>query len=215
MDVKQAVTEVGMQVASSPTCCIVDAVSSIGHTDLCPEAIELLEENKLDKQDGVEINLEQTTLCENPSLDRSLKDNFICPICQGLLVRTRVLGCGHHFCRECLHRWIKLRRMCPMCRQSVATCVTSLFIDTFLDDVIDLCGKDELKQQRWQRKKEQESLDLDEVIMTRVPTEMATMMISNYAQTISSYSQSVINNSAANITDNWTQASTTGQVTRD
>lgn len=190
VDVKQAMTEVGMQVASSPTCCIVDAVSSIGHPELCPEAAELLADLKPENQEGIDINLEQVTLCDNSLLDRTLKDNFTCPICQSLLVRARVLGCGHQFCRECLHKWIKLRRMCPMCRQPVIACVTSLFIDTFLDDVIEQCGSEELKQQRWQRKKEEESSALDMTNLTRIPTEMATMMISNYAQTISSYSQS-------------------------
>ncbi|VDP84570.1 unnamed protein product [Echinostoma caproni] len=211
MDMKQNVTEVGMQVASTPTCCIVDAVSSTGHVELCPEAQELLGELKCENQDSVTVNLETISVIENITLDRTVKDNFSCPICQGFLVRARVLGCGHQFCRECLYRWLKLRRMCPMCRQPVVACVTALFVDTFLDDVVDHCGNDELKRQRQLRKQEKASASLDEGPVTRIPTEMTTMMISNYAQTISAYSHGLSHASSGMTTDNWTQANTMDQ----
>jgi hypothetical protein len=40
-----------------------------------------------------------------------------CPICSNH-VREPIeyLACGHVFCRDCIHRWSRVNRVCPLCR---------------------------------------------------------------------------------------------------
>ncbi|KAL2483335.1 putative E3 ubiquitin-protein ligase [Forsythia ovata] len=52
-----------------------------------------------------------------------LRDNVQCPICLGIIKRTRtVMGCLHRFCRECIDKSIRLgNNECPACRMHCAS----------------------------------------------------------------------------------------------
>ncbi|MCD7466855.1 hypothetical protein HAX54_003898 [Datura stramonium] len=47
-----------------------------------------------------------------------IRTNVQCPICLGIIKRTRVvMGCQHRFCRECIDKSMRLgNNECPACR---------------------------------------------------------------------------------------------------
>jgi hypothetical protein len=44
------------------------------------------------------------------------KSNEDCSICLSKLYNIEMLYCGHQFHTECINRWIKYKRTCPICR---------------------------------------------------------------------------------------------------
>ncbi|GAA29767.2 uncharacterized RING finger protein C548.05c [Clonorchis sinensis] len=195
MNTKDNVSEVGMQVCNDTSRCIVDSGSYNNSHQLCPEALGLIQQVET-KADVDLVNLEMVQITDNPTIDVLIKEKFVCPICHGLLVRARILVCGHHFCRECLYCWFKVSHMCPMCRRPGRLNVAAWGIDTFLDELVQACENEELKMQREHRKAEHTSVALDEM---ESHTTLVTTVTSNFAQTISAYSQGIT-------TDTWTQA---------
>ncbi|KAF5398796.1 RING finger protein [Paragonimus heterotremus] len=190
------VSEVGMQASSGQFACVVDAVSCKDLDNICPEAAQLA--HQIETHVDVEsVILDMHTLSDDTAIDRLLKEKFICAICHGLLVRARVLNCGHHFCRECLYYWFRLRHMCPMCRSPGNMSFPSPYTDSFLDDVVMHSNNEVLTVQRTRRKLEKASACLD--TSNTVGADEPSGMMSSYAQTVSSYSHGVT-------TDNWTQA---------
>lgn len=45
-----------------------------------------------------------------------LKDDFMCAICNDLIVVPVSLSCGHNFCQSCISKWLDTNPKCPMCR---------------------------------------------------------------------------------------------------
>ena len=44
-------------------------------------------------------------------------EDVVCPICQDVLEAPRRLsGCTHHFCLNCIERWLQDHDTCPSCR---------------------------------------------------------------------------------------------------
>ena len=43
----------------------------------------------------------------------------MCIVCRDLFVLPSTLMCGHTFCEECLHGWLKRQHTCPTCRSPV------------------------------------------------------------------------------------------------
>ncbi|CAH8582994.1 unnamed protein product [Heterobilharzia americana] len=146
------------QVAEILPTCLVDAQSyTHQRNENTTEILNQLETYK----NTTFINLDNIQLTENTVLDQLIKESFTCSICQGLLVRARLLSCGHQFCRECLYYWFKIRHTCPLCRTRVYTNVPARHVDNFLDELIDQCYSEELKHQRKGRKFESTSELLD------------------------------------------------------
>ncbi|KAI1294943.1 E3 ubiquitin-protein ligase NRDP1 [Halotydeus destructor] len=50
-------------------------------------------------------------------LNPDLEEEFTCVICCGIIREPVVTQCGHTFCRNCVTRWIKTERNCPVCRK--------------------------------------------------------------------------------------------------
>jgi len=50
-------------------------------------------------------------------LNEDLEEELTCIICCGILREPVVTHCGHTFCRDCVNRWIKTERSCPVCRK--------------------------------------------------------------------------------------------------
>nr|GMD35079.1 putative E3 ubiquitin-protein ligase RING1a isoform X2 [Ipomoea batatas] len=72
------------------------------------------------------------------SVSRSdIRGNVQCPICLGIIKRTRVvMGCQHRFCRECIDKSMRLgNNECPACRIHCAS-RRSLRDDPIFDAII-------------------------------------------------------------------------------
>ncbi|CAL8072617.1 unnamed protein product [Calicophoron daubneyi] len=199
MDIKGVASDIGMQAGSSPSC-LVDAHSFTDTDNLCPEAVDVVGDLETYKDTEI-IDLEPMTLSSDTEINQMVKEKFTCPICQGLLVRARILACGHHFCRECVYRWFRTRRMCPMCRKQGDLNVPSFYIDHFLDEVIDNSGNKQLKDQRVFRKRETESAVLDGSTIRMANLDFQAITANHFAQTVTSYSHGVT-------TDTSTQSTT-------
>ncbi|VDP97148.1 unnamed protein product, partial [Trichobilharzia regenti] len=147
------------QVAESLPTCLVDAQSCTIHqttatTTPNDSVVEIISQLETYKNKTSFIDLDDIQLTDNTALDHLIKESFTCSICRGLLVRARLLPCGHQFCRECLYYWFKIRHTCPLCRTRVCTNVPAIHVDNFLDEIIDHCKNIEVKCQRQQRKSE-------------------------------------------------------------
>ncbi|KAK4468579.1 hypothetical protein MN116_007772 [Schistosoma mekongi] len=129
------------------------------------------------------IDLDDVQLTDNKSLDHLIKESFTCSICRGLLVRARLLPCGHHFCRECLYYWFKIRYTCPLCRTYIRTNVSAIHVDNFLDELVDHGCNEELKCQRKQRKVEQASAILDCKYERSNSENLLRTVVESYVQT--------------------------------
>lgn len=60
----------------------------------------------------------------------SMKEEFVCVICQELFIKAHTLPCSHSFCERCIKVWIRTKRVCPICRKSMSSDpVHSLVLD--------------------------------------------------------------------------------------
>lgn len=50
------------------------------------------------------------------ALEQAVRTEAQCAVCQELLVAAHALECSHAFCGECVARWARLHRTCPLCR---------------------------------------------------------------------------------------------------
>lgn len=59
-----------------------------------------------------------------------------CPICLDVIEDSLKLGCGHIFCRDCIHTACHgtLVPTCPMCRSPIETAVVPIFVDSLPDE---------------------------------------------------------------------------------
>lgn len=42
-----------------------------------------------------------------------------CVICQEIITLGCITACGHHFCRDCLEEWLKIKVACPVCKAAI------------------------------------------------------------------------------------------------
>ncbi|KAM8756063.1 nuclear factor 7, brain-like [Acanthopagrus schlegelii] len=45
------------------------------------------------------------------------EEDLSCPICQDIFKDPVVLSCSHSFCRDCLQRWWREKKQCPVCKE--------------------------------------------------------------------------------------------------
>lgn len=48
-----------------------------------------------------------------------MHDSRECVICQGVITFGCLTSCGHHFCRNCLAEWLKIKDACPVCKTPI------------------------------------------------------------------------------------------------
>lgn len=42
--------------------------------------------------------------------------SFNCAICLGVIHDGSIIKCGHFFCHDCIHNWLKNKKTCPICK---------------------------------------------------------------------------------------------------
>lgn len=50
---------------------------------------------------------------------KQISDDLICVICFDVLVDARKLECAHNFCYDCIIKWTKKGKECPICRRQI------------------------------------------------------------------------------------------------
>jgi hypothetical protein len=91
-------------------------------------------------------------------MDR-VKSQFICPICQELIVAAHAaVPCGHAFCGLCLSDWLQNKRDCPMCRgRCTAAPVRQVMVDNAIE-VMQLSEEEkedrQVKQSEWEMRRQ-------------------------------------------------------------
>lgn len=50
---------------------------------------------------------------------KNISQNLICIICFEVLVDAKKLECAHSFCYDCLLKWMKKGKECPVCRRHI------------------------------------------------------------------------------------------------
>lgn len=79
----------------------------------------------------------------------SMKEEFVCVICQELFINAHTLPCAHSFCDSCIGQWRKQgHKQCPICRKHITSNpVRSLVLDNAIFKVEAEMNEEE-KQER-------------------------------------------------------------------
>ena len=56
---------------------------------------------------------------ENNSKEENILQDITCSICTNLFIQPFSISCGHTFCKTCITRWIKQRKICPICNSKI------------------------------------------------------------------------------------------------
>lgn len=99
-----------------------------------------------------EADAKAAKLKRTNSSSEKLQEEWICCICQDLLVKTMSLKCGHVACEMCLLDWLKRSQSCPSCRK--AHDGSDPIPNRILDNTIDLIAKDMLSDEDMAERKE-------------------------------------------------------------
>lgn len=81
---------------------------------------------------------------------REIEQEFLCPICQELLLESSSLqGCTHTFCRKCITEWYKSSKNCPSCRKPILKKpIRNLSIDNILEKLTQKMSPEEIKNRK-------------------------------------------------------------------
>ncbi|XP_050547329.1 E3 ubiquitin-protein ligase RNF8-like isoform X2 [Daktulosphaira vitifoliae] len=110
---------------------------------------ELTKKN-LDYQNTLKIQQDQISKIEETIKDkvyRVLESDFLCPICNELMVKACTINCSHTFCEVCLNTCFAKRPVCPICLTLVRTKTLCLALDNFITNMCNLLGN-EIKEHR-------------------------------------------------------------------
>lgn len=111
----------------------IDHLPSNGHEKkLESEILVLKEENK-----------------KLTELKDTVKSEFVCSVCQDMVIKAHGLPCQHLFCEYCIKRWLKKTPHCPFCRvRATDKLLTHMAcIDTVVDKYFDI-NSQETKDER-------------------------------------------------------------------
>ena len=100
--------------------------------------INITEDKKENVVDGIhfEIQIDPELLIKG---SQELED-YICPLCKGLLLNPVIDNCSHTFCKDCFNKYYKIKKQCPITKQKLT--ITEL---THVDVISKSIGKKEMK----------------------------------------------------------------------
>ena len=96
--------------------------------------INITEDKKENVVDGIhfEIQIDPELLIKG---SQELED-YICPLCKGLLLNPVIDNCSHTFCKDCFNKYYKIKKQCPITKQKLT--ITEL---THVDVISKSIGK--------------------------------------------------------------------------
>lgn len=79
-------------------------------------------------------NNDENFIAKTNHFDQLIKEELICSICLGLLIKPKMVNCGHIFCSICIDRSMSMLSTCPYCR----TYITFFSICENLNEFVNL-----------------------------------------------------------------------------
>lgn len=67
----------------------------------------------------------------------NLGNDFICSICKNLIIKATRLPCNHLFCYYCIHKSIRLKPRCPLCRALISSYLTDEKADEAIHELLE------------------------------------------------------------------------------
>ena len=70
-------------------------------------------------------------------LEEAMEDNLRCAICDELYIDATVLECRHTFCLDCVEKWRKEKKSCPICRKPVKKTTKPIAFQGIIDAMVE------------------------------------------------------------------------------
>jgi hypothetical protein len=129
--VAQIASQAAVECASSQERPMAAVATAVGATDIEEQRQQLRIEAELMRKEFVS----------------SLSEEFVCSICQELLIEPRTIACGHSFCEKCLCSWTRHRNVCPVCREPIiGRPIVALALANILLRTVDRLPEDERRE---------------------------------------------------------------------
>ena len=96
------------------------------------------ENKKVNIVDGIsfEIQIDPDYLTKK----NSEMEDYICPLCKGLLLNPVIDSCSHTFCKDCFEKYYNIKKQCPITKKKLS--INDL---THVDVISKSIGKKEMK----------------------------------------------------------------------
>ncbi|CAG8452142.1 10849_t:CDS:2 [Paraglomus occultum] len=89
---------------------------------------EILELKNEIKRLQAEVSFKDQVIESLHAQSKKSKPGLTCVICVEYMSNPCTISCGHTFCYDCLHDWLKIRRECPTCRKKISQRPTLSFV---------------------------------------------------------------------------------------
>lgn len=66
----------------------------------------------------------------------NLGNNFVCSICNNLIIKATRLPCNHLFCYYCIQKSIRMKPRCPLCRALISSYLTDEDADVAINELL-------------------------------------------------------------------------------
>ena len=77
-----------------------------------------------------------------------MESELQCSICNELFVKATSLGCSHSFCAVCIGQWMRVKKVCPVCRAPVTEKMSSIVLDSYIERMVEELTPDMLQKRR-------------------------------------------------------------------
>ncbi|VVC33514.1 Hypothetical protein CINCED_3A013386 [Cinara cedri] len=85
-------------------------------------------------------SIADTIVERNNLVYKVLENDFLCSICNEIMIKTTTVNCSHSFCEHCIKTWLIKSHVCPNCRTPISNTFHTLIVDSFITNFCDLVG---------------------------------------------------------------------------
>lgn len=115
------------------------------------------------EKETITRRLEAKRLENGETAPMDLDQEFLCAICQEIILGATTLQCSHSFCKECIRVWLKEKQMCPVCRKRmtqkpIKNVTLENIVEKYIHTVSPAEKESRLKRIEDQKRKEDQSL---------------------------------------------------------
>lgn len=85
-------------------------------------------------QDDEAVKSKQEALS---NIAQVMESELQCSICNELLVKATSLGCAHSFCALCIEQWMRVKKVCPVCRAAITSKMHAVALDSYIERMLE------------------------------------------------------------------------------